>query len=77
MEDRDQKVITFHSQYAAFLFKKNYGGECSLKPVPRQLSSSCGTAAFVSGVVDSSLLGEGVEALYEKDGEEWRMIWKR
>ena len=75
MEDRDQKVITFHSQYAAFLFRRRYGDGCVLRPVPRVLSSSCGTAAFVSGNVDAKLL-DGAEAVYEKDGEGWRMIWK-
>ena len=75
MENRDQKVITFHSQYAAFLFRKRYGEGCVLRPVPRSLSSSCGTAAFVEGEVSSELL-EGAEAMYEKDGDVWRMIWK-
>ena len=75
MEDRDQKVITFHSQYAAFLFRRRFGGGCVLKPVPRSLSSSCGTAAFAEGEIDEGLL-DGAEAVYEKDVSGWRMIWK-
>ena len=75
MEDRDQKVITFHSQYKAFLFRRRYGCGCVLRPVPRALSSSCGTAAFVYGDVDVNLL-DGAEAVYEEEGSGWRMIWK-
>ena len=59
----------------AFLFRKRYGEGCVLRPVPRSLSSSCGTAAFVEGEVSRELL-EGAEAMYEKDGDVWRMIWK-
>lgn len=41
-------VATFENHYKAMLFKKGMGEECVLKPVPRLLSSSCGTAAFFS-----------------------------
>ena len=58
-----------------FFFRKRYGEGCVLRPVPRSLSSSCGTAAFVEGEVGRELL-EGAEAMYEKDGDVWRMIWK-
>ena len=68
-------MITFHSQYAAFFFRKRYGEGCVLRPVPRSLSSSCGTAAFVEGEVGRELL-EGAEAVDEKDGDVWRMIWE-
>ena len=75
MEDRDQKVITFHSQYAAFLFRKRAGSGCELKPVPRAFSSSCGTAAFISGTVPEELL-EVAEAMYQKEEFGWKIIWK-
>jgi len=60
MENRDKEVVldkatnvvtyvaTFENHYKAMLFKKGMGEGCVLKPVPRLLSSSCGTAAFFS-----------------------------
>ncbi len=41
-------IATFHSQYGAVQFLKNSKKnniECKLAPVPRTLSSSCGTCA--------------------------------
>ncbi len=70
MDDKVEKIATFHSHYAAMLFKKKLGQDCYLAPVPRSLSSSCGTAAFFSGEVDQSLLNEDLEAIYHiKDGK--------
>jgi|LSQX01.3.fsa_nt_gb hypothetical protein len=43
-----QFIATFHSQYGAVQFLKNARKnhiECRLAPVPRVLSSSCGTCA--------------------------------
>lgn len=55
-----QYVATFENHYKAMLFKKGMGQGCVLKPVPRLLSSSCGTAAFFQGSspmsLDSALL---------------------
>ena len=75
MESEDQKVITFHSHYGALLFKRRYGDGCVLRPVPRSLSSSCGTAAFITGSVSCELFDENTEAVYERDGEGWRKIY--
>lgn len=75
MESEDQKVITFHSHYGALLFKRRYGDGCVLRPVPRSLSSSCGTAAFITGNVSCELFDENTEAVYERDGEGWRKIY--
>jgi hypothetical protein len=41
-------VVTFHSTYHAIRFEKVFsqqGFDVKLMPVPRQISSSCGTAA--------------------------------
>ena len=50
MENRNQEVTsfvaTFENHYKAMLFRKGMGSVCTLRPVPRCLSSSCGTAAF-------------------------------
>ena len=70
MDDNSEKIATFHSHYGAMVFKKKMGAGCSLAPVPRSLSSSCGTAAFFSGEVDASLFDENIEAIYEiKEGK--------
>lgn len=44
----NQYIITFYSHFGAIRFKKNYeknGIAVTLMPVPRFLSSSCGTCA--------------------------------
>lgn len=77
MEDRDlevtQYVATFENHYKAMLFKKGMGRGCILRPVPRLLSSSCGTAAFFQGDDPVTLTEESaclVEAVYRYEGEE-------
>ena len=75
MESGDQKVITFHSHYGALLFRRRYGAGCTLHPVPRDLSSSCGTAAFVTGELHQELFDENTEAAYERIEDGWRKIY--
>lgn len=75
MEDDNQKIVTFHSHYGAMVFRKRYGAGCTLAPVPRTLSSSCGTAAFFSGDLDFSSLDENVEAVYLIEGNGYRKIY--
>ncbi len=77
MENRNQEVTsfvaTFENHYKAMLFRKGMGTECTLRPVPRCLSSSCGTAAFFSLANIEALsqeLKKLVESIYEfKNGE--------
>jgi hypothetical protein len=48
-EIMNQFIATFHSQYGAVQFLKHardYHIDCRLAPVPRILSSSCGTCAY-------------------------------
>lgn len=57
-------VVTFHSTYHAIRFEKVFsslGYDVKLMPVPRQVSSSCGTAAtFPCGLWDKiEKLSEG------------------
>ncbi len=77
MEAEALKVATFHSHYGAIMFKKRIGGDASLKPVPRSLSSSCGTAVFFTSPFNAESTDENTEAVYIKDGDGWRVIWKR
>lgn len=77
METDNIKVATFQCHYGAIIFKKRMGGEASLRPVPRAISSSCGTAVFFMSPFDPSTADEYLEAVYEKRGNEWSAIWKR
>ncbi len=59
------------------MFRKRIGGSAVLKPVPRSLSSSCGSAVFFTSPFDAADTDENTEAVYIKDGDIWREIWKR
>lgn len=77
MEAEDLKVATFQSHYGAILFKKRVAGDAALKPVPRSLSSSCGTAVFFTSPFNPETADEYLEAVYKKEGDCWSVIWKR
>lgn len=50
-------IATFYSHYGAMKFKKDIekaGGLATLMPVPRTLSSSCGTCVKFSGENENS-----------------------
>lgn len=77
MEDRDKEIIvaTFYSHYGALLLKKNLGDCCCVRAVPRSLSSSCGTCAFIEGKTKEEVITasdeELLESIYKKDGEKF------
>ena len=79
MENNNQeikeKVATFRSHYAAMMFRRRYGEGCDLRPVPRSLSSSCGTAAFFKGDEREKCLDENVEG--KRRGRVEKNIWRR
>lgn len=59
--------VTFYSHYGAIQFKKEMqrrGAEVTLMPVPRHLSSSCGTCARLEWPDPESLPREDVEGVY-------------
>ncbi len=65
----EMMVATFANHYGAMLFRKTVGAGCKLRPVPRALSSSCGTCAFFEGPFREEYKNENLEAVYEeKDG---------
>ena len=71
MEDKrnEMMVATFANHFGAMLFKKAVGAGCKLRPVPRSLSSSCGTCAFFEGPFRQEYVNENLEAVYEmKEG---------
>lgn len=60
-------LATFYSHYGAMLTKKKLGTACTLRPVPRSLSSSCGTCACIEGIGPETVravAGETLEAVY-------------
>ena len=71
METRDKKVVvTFHSHFEATMMKRRIGGK--LIPVPRVLSSSCGSALEVDFEgFDPEKLGTQYEEYYLFDGKEY------
>ena len=78
MDNHDKEisyVATFHNHYGALLFKKKIGENCSLKPVPRALSSSCGTAAFFSLPFSPDMVNDYLEGVYAFDGVTYRRIY--
>lgn len=63
-------IATFYSQYDAVQFLKQTRGRnisCRLAPVPRSLSSSCGTCAHYShDGWDIGFVSKDLETVYEK-----------
>lgn len=83
MENRTEKitVATFFNHYGAMKMKKALGPDAVLRPVPRLLSSSCGTCVFINRKEDAlkdilDNADENLEAVYTKDGEKYTNIWK-
>ncbi len=78
MDNNNQEikyVATFHNHYGALLFKKKMGECCILKPVPRTLSSSCGTAAFFSLPFSQDYVSEYLEGVYIAEDGRYRRIY--
>lgn len=72
-------TATYSSHYGAMLTKKKLGDGCVLRPVPRALSSSCGTCAVIEGhslkeITDSA--GSYLEAVYEMTGNGYVKIYE-
>ena len=67
-------IATFHTHLAALMTSRNlngHGARASMMPVPRKLSSSCGTC--VRYLAEEPLLNQmdtDVEAVYEVIGKE-------
>jgi hypothetical protein len=68
MDNRNKEVTaTFSTHYGAMLTKKKLGDRCTLRPVPRLLSSSCGTCAVVKDSTVEELknaAGEYLEGIF-------------
>ena len=66
-------IATFHTHLAALKTHKRMTGQqigARMAPVPRKISSSCGTCVFYTAQTPCyELLDEDTEAVYTADGE--------
>ena len=71
-------VATFHTHLAAlrtFRALEALGVEARMAPVPRRLSSSCGTCVFFTAAAAmEEALDADLEALYRREGEEYALL---
>ena len=67
-------IATFHTHLSALMTSRSLTGlgvQARMMPVPRKLSSSCGTCVrYLSEDANLSSMDEDVEAVYEKIGKE-------
>lgn len=72
-------VITFFTHHSAQMthnMLKRSGVVCKMAPVPRELSSSCGSCVIVkTQEIDMSLCDEDTEAVYRLSGKEYIKIF--
>ena len=73
-------VATFHTHLSAMLsFQalQNAGSKAKMQPVPRVLSSSCGTCVRFSAESDCRDLPDtDAEALYAVEDGSYRLLWQ-
>ena len=72
-------IATFHTHLSALMTSRNLtamGLRAQMMPVPRKLSSSCGTCVRYQAEAPSlSAMDEDVEAVYERIGtEEYTLV---
>lgn len=71
-------VITFHTHCSAILTKKSFDKiniKSKLSPVPRELSSSCGTCLSLEcEKLDESMVDEDFECVYIKKDNKYIKI---
>ena len=76
----NEYIATFHTHLSAMLtFQalKNVGCRAKMQPVPRALSSSCGTCVRFWAESDCrALLNRDAEALYAADDSAYRPLWQ-
>jgi len=73
-----QFVATFHTHLSAMLTCRALAGagrEARMAPVPRSISSSCGTCVFYTAEdLCRTLLDEDAERVYEKQGDQYLLL---
>lgn len=72
-------VITFFTHHSALMthnMLKRSGIACKMAPVPRELSSSCGSCVIADVQdIDISQCDEDTEAVYKYDGKNYIKIF--
>ena len=70
----NEYIATFHTHLSALMTSRaltGLGVKAQMMPVPRKLSSSCGTCVrYLSAEPHLDAMDEDVEAVYEKIGKE-------
>ena len=70
----NEYIATFHTHLSALMTSRTLTGlgvKAQMMPVPRKLSSSCGTCVrYLAEDSNLSSMDEDVEAVYEKIGKE-------
>lgn len=70
----NEYIATFHTHLSALMTSRALtalGIQARMMPVPRKLSSSCGTCVrYLAEEAHFSTMDEDVEAVYEKIGKE-------
>ncbi|MCR5732282.1 MAG: DUF3343 domain-containing protein [Sphaerochaetaceae bacterium] len=72
-------TATFHSHFGAVKFNHNLkrmGITCALRPVPRALSSSCGTCAVFESEEWNVTNLDDVEGIYIKEKDRWLSVYE-
>lgn len=71
-------IATFHTHLAALRSSRNLSGKgiaAQMTPVPRKLSSSCGTCVrYEAETPELSLLDRDTEAVYADEGGKYTLI---
>ena len=75
-------IATFHTHLSALMTSRNLtsrGVQAQMMPVPRKLSSSCGTCVrYLAEEPNLSAMDEDVEAVYEKiSSEEYTLLMEK
>ncbi|HPO04238.1 MAG TPA: DUF3343 domain-containing protein [Bacillota bacterium] len=73
-------LATFHTHFDAVRYQKYIKGivhEAVMKPVPRKLSSSCGSCVVFASQTEMSMdkiLTPDIEKLYRVEGDEYELL---
>ena len=70
-------IATFFSHFGAIRFSKQLKSEgitAKLMPVPRRVSSSCGTCVKYEAASETAVHSDDLEQLFRVDGEELTML---
>ncbi len=80
IKNQQMILITFFSQYYAFLLKQTLKDRCTLKSVPRSLSSSCGICALINeeDFPSINVFSDNIDRVfYINDNKYEEIIWKK